>query len=162
MKKEKESVDKFAYERALFSEGAKYVAGVDEVGRGPLAGPVVAACVILPPGLMIEGVNDSKKLTKKRMEKLCRKIPDRAQIHNSAGLKKYAKSPERHKSAGENERKPRHRLRRKDFYPVCHFQKSEQRAFLQFVQPKKRHDSACFKQPNRNNKKYERSAHKQN
>ena len=149
------------YERPFWERGIA-VAGMDEVGRGPLAGPVVAACVILPPGFVTEGVNDSKKLTKKRMEKLCREIPDRAQIHNSAGLKKYAKSPERHKSAGENERKPRHRLRRKDFYPVCHFQKSEQRAFLQFVQPKKRHDSACFKQPNRNNKKHERSAHKQN
>ena len=57
------------YERPFWERGIA-VAGMDEVGRGPLAGPVVAACVILPPGLMIEGVNDSKKLTKKRMEKL--------------------------------------------------------------------------------------------
>ena len=70
MKKEKESVDKFAYERALFSEGAKYVAGVDEVGRGPLAGPVCAAAVILPRGLEIEGLNDSKKLSEKKRDKL--------------------------------------------------------------------------------------------
>ena len=151
----------YANEIRCAAEGGR-LAGADEAGRGPLAGPVVAAALILPAEDFLAGVNDSKKLTKKRMEKLCREIPDRAQIHNSAGLKKYAKSPERHKSAGENERKPRHRLRRKDFYPVCHFQKSEQRAFLQFVQPKKRHDSACFKQPNRNNKKHERSAHKQN
>lgn len=72
MKKEKESVDKFAYERALFSEGAKYVAGVDEVGRGPLAGPVVCAAVIMPAdeNLMIDGVDDSKKLSAKKREAL--------------------------------------------------------------------------------------------
>lgn len=57
------------YERPFWERGIA-VAGMDEVGRGPLAGPVVAACVILPPGLIIEGVNDSKKLTKKRIEKL--------------------------------------------------------------------------------------------
>ena len=57
------------YERPFWERGIA-VAGMDEVGRGPLAGPVVAACVILPPGFVTEGVNDSKKLTKKRMEKL--------------------------------------------------------------------------------------------
>lgn len=46
----------------------EYIAGVDEVGRGPLAGPVCAAVVILPKGLVIDGVNDSKKLTEKRRE----------------------------------------------------------------------------------------------
>ena len=46
----------------------EYIAGVDEVGRGPLAGPVCAAAVILPKGLVIDGVNDSKKLTEKRRE----------------------------------------------------------------------------------------------
>lgn len=47
------------------------VAGMDEAGRGPLAGPVVAACVVMPPGDPVEGVNDSKKLTALRREKLC-------------------------------------------------------------------------------------------
>lgn len=58
-----------AYERALWERGMRAVAGVDEVGRGPIAGPVVAAAVILPPGCLIPGVNDSKKLSaKKRYE----------------------------------------------------------------------------------------------
>ncbi|MBR4435191.1 MAG: ribonuclease HII [Clostridia bacterium] len=56
-------------ERPFWERGIA-VAGMDEVGRGPLAGPVVAACVILPPGLLIEGVNDSKKLSKKKLESL--------------------------------------------------------------------------------------------
>lgn len=56
-------------ERPFWNRGIA-VAGMDEVGRGPLAGPVVAACVILPPGLLIEGVNDSKKLSKKKLESL--------------------------------------------------------------------------------------------
>ena len=50
--------------------GYTYVCGVDEAGRGPLCGPVVAAAVILPDGLYIEGLNDSKKLTEKKREKL--------------------------------------------------------------------------------------------
>lgn len=50
------------------------VAGMDEVGRGPLAGPVVAACVMMPPGCLIEGVNDSKKLSRKKLELLYEQI----------------------------------------------------------------------------------------
>ena len=57
-------------ERALRDEGYAVVCGVDEAGRGPLAGPVVAAACILPDGLYIEGLNDSKKLTEKKREKL--------------------------------------------------------------------------------------------
>jgi len=53
------------------------VCGVDEVGRGPLAGPVVACAVVLPEGLWIEGVRDSKKLTATRREAYCREILDR-------------------------------------------------------------------------------------
>lgn len=53
-----------------FSEGARLVAGVDEAGRGPLAGPVVAAAVILPPECRIEGLRDSKKLSEARRESL--------------------------------------------------------------------------------------------
>ena len=58
--------------------GVKYVGGIDEVGRGPYAGPVVTACVILPEGCMIEGVNDSKKLSQKKREELFNIIKDKA------------------------------------------------------------------------------------
>ncbi len=57
-------------EDALRAEGFETVCGVDEAGRGPLAGPVCAAAVILPRGVMIEGLDDSKKLTEKRREAL--------------------------------------------------------------------------------------------
>lgn len=57
-------------EKELYSAGFRYVAGVDEVGRGPLAGPVVAAAVILPEGFDVLGVDDSKKLTEKKREAL--------------------------------------------------------------------------------------------
>lgn len=60
----------FEYEAALIKKGVSVVAGVDEVGRGPLAGPVVAAAVILDPGRIPLGMNDSKKLTEKRRELL--------------------------------------------------------------------------------------------
>lgn len=60
----------YTLESKLKDEGFEYVCGVDEAGRGPLCGPVVAAAVILPIGLEIEGLNDSKKLTEKRREKL--------------------------------------------------------------------------------------------
>ena len=51
------------FEQNLFGQGIKLIAGIDEAGRGPLAGPVTAAAVILPPGCIIEGINDSKKLS---------------------------------------------------------------------------------------------------
>ena len=54
----------------FFKMGKKYVAGIDEAGRGPLAGPVVVACVILPQNSMIEGINDSKKISENKREKL--------------------------------------------------------------------------------------------
>lgn len=57
-------------EQEQIDKGFKMVCGVDEAGRGPLCGPVVAAAVILPCGLYIEGLNDSKKLTEKKREKL--------------------------------------------------------------------------------------------
>ncbi len=55
-------IDKLHYEKALWHAGVHHIAGVDEAGRGPLAGPVVAAAIILPPGELIAGVDDSKKL----------------------------------------------------------------------------------------------------
>ncbi|MDY3239514.1 MAG: ribonuclease HII [Anaerovoracaceae bacterium] len=58
--------------------GAKYIAGVDEVGRGPLAGPVVAACVVLPEDFDVPGVDDSKKLSEKKREALYDEIMSRA------------------------------------------------------------------------------------
>ena len=60
-----EPKDLWLYENEAFSEGFETVCGVDEAGRGPLAGPVCAAAVILPKGLVIDGLNDSKKLTDK-------------------------------------------------------------------------------------------------
>ena len=61
-----EVVDLLAYEKALYAEGHTLIAGMDEVGRGPLAGPVVAAAVILPMHPDLPGVNDSKKLSGKK------------------------------------------------------------------------------------------------
>lgn len=58
------------YENEALEKGYTNICGVDEAGRGPLAGPVCAAAVILPKGHIIEGVNDSKKLTEKKREKL--------------------------------------------------------------------------------------------
>ncbi|MBE6646186.1 MAG: ribonuclease HII [Ruminococcaceae bacterium] len=60
----------YSIESALHEEGYTLVCGVDEAGRGPLCGPVFAAACILPDGLVIEGLNDSKKLTEKKREKL--------------------------------------------------------------------------------------------
>ena len=57
-------------ERELYQKGVKSICGIDEAGRGPLAGPVVVASVIMPEGSMIEGVNDSKKVSEKKREKL--------------------------------------------------------------------------------------------
>lgn len=68
--KEKEVFEMTEIENGLYSKGFKLIAGVDEAGRGPLAGPVCAAAVILPQGARIEGVNDSKKLTEKKREEL--------------------------------------------------------------------------------------------
>jgi ribonuclease HII len=65
-------------ERALWEDGVELVAGVDEVGRGPLAGPVIAAAVILPVGVGIRGVDDSKKLTAEKREALLLEIRDKA------------------------------------------------------------------------------------
>ena len=68
----------YSYENAAKECGFKYVCGVDEAGRGPLAGPVCAAAVILPLGLEIEGLNDSKKLSEQKREKLYGIITEKA------------------------------------------------------------------------------------
>ena len=68
----------YEYEEAKVAEGYTAICGVDEAGRGPLCGPVVAAAVILPLGEEIEGLNDSKKLSEKKREKLFDIIKEKA------------------------------------------------------------------------------------
>ena len=59
-------MDNYMYERELREKGISFIAGVDEVGRGPLVGPVVAACVVLPSEFNLDGLTDSKKLSEKK------------------------------------------------------------------------------------------------
>ena len=61
-------IDLWEYEQDLFKEGINYIGGTDEAGRGPLYGPVVAACVCLPKDFQLEGLTDSKKLTPKKRD----------------------------------------------------------------------------------------------
>ena len=82
MKKEKEQIDKLKFEREEQQKGKLLIAGVDEVGRGPLAGPVCVACVIMPLDDLIEGVDDSKKLSEKKREELFEKIKEKAICHS--------------------------------------------------------------------------------
>ena len=62
------NIDNTKYERELYEQGINYIAGVDEVGRGPLVGPVVTACVVLPKDFKLDGLTDSKKLTAKKRD----------------------------------------------------------------------------------------------
>ena len=66
------------YEKELYKAGYQAIAGIDEVGRGPLAGPVVAAAVILPLGCKIKGLNDSKKIPKKKHQEIYQVVMDKA------------------------------------------------------------------------------------
>lgn len=77
-------MDLLLYEKALIEKGYKNICGVDEAGRGPLAGPVCAAAVILKQGDIIEDVNDSKKLSEKKREELFDIIKERAVAYNVA------------------------------------------------------------------------------
>jgi len=77
-------MDLWVIERDMKSEGYKAICGVDEAGRGPLAGPVFAAAVILPFGLDINGLDDSKKLSEKKREKLFDEIIDHALAYGIA------------------------------------------------------------------------------
>ena len=73
-------------ENKLYESGKiNYICGIDEAGRGPLAGPVVVGCVIMPKNSMIEGVNDSKKISEKKREKLYELITNEA-ISYSVGI----------------------------------------------------------------------------
>ncbi len=80
MKKVWNADEKLQYERAFLAKGLQYIAGVDEVGRGPLAGPVVCAAVIMPldDESIIVGVDDSKKLSAKKRETLAEEIKKKA------------------------------------------------------------------------------------
>ena len=77
-------MDWLSYEKEAISKGYKAVCGVDEAGRGPLAGPVCAAAVILPENTIIEGVNDSKKLSEKKREALFDVIKEQALSYSIA------------------------------------------------------------------------------
>jgi ribonuclease HII len=78
-KKERNRLDSMLhFERLLWKAGIQYIAGVDEVGMGPLAGPVVAAAVIFPPGVEIESIDDSKALDEQTRNRLDREIRERA------------------------------------------------------------------------------------
>lgn len=74
----KKIIDNYNYEKALYETGIELIGGTDEAGRGPLAGPVVAACVIMPKGMRIDGVDDSKKLSEKKRYELYGKIMENA------------------------------------------------------------------------------------
>lgn len=77
-------MDWLFYEKKYILQGKSVICGVDEAGRGPLAGPVCAAAVVMPEGLIIEGVNDSKKLTAKKREKLFEIIKNEAICYSVA------------------------------------------------------------------------------
>ena len=76
--KKQENIDLYQYEHELKKEGIQYIGGVDEVGRGPLIGPVVAACCVLPADFHLEGLTDSKKLSEKKREKFYDYIKEHA------------------------------------------------------------------------------------
>lgn len=71
-------IDLYMYEKELYEKGIEWIGGVDEVGRGPLIGPVVAACCVLPKDFHLEGLNDSKKLSEKKREQFYEYIKDHA------------------------------------------------------------------------------------
>lgn len=77
-------MDWLEFEKAATAKGYKSICGVDEAGRGPLAGPVCAAAVILPEGLILDEVNDSKKLSEKKREKLFDVVRESAVAYNIA------------------------------------------------------------------------------
>lgn len=78
MKKEIQEIDKLLFEKQEQEKGHFLIAGVDEVGRGPLAGPVCVACVMMPLDDLIDGIDDSKKLSEKKREMLFELIKEKA------------------------------------------------------------------------------------
>lgn len=82
----KSDVNWFKYENELYSQGFQFLGGIDEAGRGPLAGPVTAACVTMPRGLFIEGVNDSKKISEGAREELFDILTSHPDIQYGVGI----------------------------------------------------------------------------
>jgi ribonuclease HII len=76
----------YAFEEKLYEKGIKDIAGVDEAGRGPLAGPVFAAAVILKPGTVIKGINDSKKLSESKRDAIYEEIIKKAVSYSVASI----------------------------------------------------------------------------
>lgn len=77
-------------ENKLYTKGnIRYICGIDEAGRGPLAGPVVVGAVILPKDSMIEGVNDSKKISEKKREKIFEEIKKEAIAYSVRNSRSY-------------------------------------------------------------------------
>ncbi|WP_042280110.1 ribonuclease HII [Candidatus Protochlamydia sp. R18] len=74
------------YEKRAFSQGYQLIAGIDEAGRGPLAGPVVAAACILPKGLLVPQINDSKKLSPKVRERLFERLTTDSAVRYGIGI----------------------------------------------------------------------------
>ena len=70
--------DLYKYEKELYNKNVNYIGGVDEVGRGPLIGPVVAACVVLPNNFILDGLTDSKKISEKKRDVFCEYIKEHA------------------------------------------------------------------------------------
>ena len=79
-------LNKLVYERKCQEQGYNLIAGTDEVGRGPLAGPVVCAAVIMPTDDIIDGIDDSKKLSEKKRKALCEIIKEKAIAFNIAEI----------------------------------------------------------------------------
>ena len=73
-----ENIDNYEYEKKYWKMGFNNITGVDEVGRGPLIGPVVTACVVLPHNFKLEGLTDSKKLSEKKRNEFCEYIKQNA------------------------------------------------------------------------------------
>ena len=73
-----EKYDLYKYEKELYKKGIKYIGGVDEVGRGPLIGPVVTACVVLPKDFELKGLTDSKQLSEKKRNEFYKYIKEHA------------------------------------------------------------------------------------
>ena len=78
MAKEKQEIDKLKFEKQELAAGKKLIAGMDEVGRGPLAGPVCVCAVIMPLDDIIEGIDDSKKISEKKRMLLAEQIKEKA------------------------------------------------------------------------------------
>ncbi len=78
MKEQNEIIDKYKYEDELIDTGIEFIAGCDEVGRGPIAGPLVVSAVILPNAYRIKGIDDSKKLSDRKRKELYKEITKKA------------------------------------------------------------------------------------